>query len=381
MSPMQEPLLESPARTAGDGSGDFQNRGTLMRRTKGVGSLKFRGNIWWLRYWANGVRVEESSQTRDRTKAEDLLKQKIAEAARGEIDVASKDATIADLCELVLADYRLRQLRSLNDVGWRFKKHIEPILGKVRGARFGATQVRQYVNQRRSEKAANSTINRELSVVRRAFTLGRREEPPLVSKVPYIPMLDEDNVRRGFIEEAQYQLLLGRLPEHLKAAFVVGYHCGNRLGEIRQLRPDQVHLEAREIRIESLQAKGKRDRVIPIYGDMAEWIERQLGDLPKGCQYLFHYRGRRLGSHLKGWSAACKDVGLEGLHFHDLRRSAIRNMDQAGVRQAVGMSISGHKTTDVYRRYNIVAAAELDEVGSKMAAFRQQQKPKLKRVK
>jgi integrase len=188
-------------------------------------------------------------------------------------------------------------------------------------------------------------------------------------------------VRQGFIEDAEYRLLLSRLPEHLKAPFVVGYHCGNRLGEIRKLRPDQVNLEAREIRIQQKQAKGKRDRVIPIYGEMVEWLERQLRDLPQGCQYLFHYRGRPLGSHLKGWSRACADVGLEGLLFHDLRRSAIRNMDRAGVRREVGMAVSGHKRDDVYRSYNIVADSELGEVGGKMAEYRKKQKPKLRRVK
>src|SRR6516162_9190793 len=45
--------------------------------------------------------------------------------------------------------------------------------------------------------------------------------------------LTEGKPLLGGIEDAEYRLLLSRLPEHLKAPFVVGYHCGNRLGEIR----------------------------------------------------------------------------------------------------------------------------------------------------
>jgi hypothetical protein len=50
---------------------------------------------------------------------------------------------------------------------------------------------------------------------------------------------------------------------------------------------------------------------------------------------------------------------MSGLLFHDLRRSAIRNFDHAGVSQPVGMLISGHKTADVYRRYRITPERDI----------------------
>jgi integrase len=98
---------------------------------------------------------------------------------------------------------------------------------------------------------------------------------PLVRRAPYITKLEEDNVRQGFIEQGQYLALRAALPDHLMALLVVGYHCGNRLGELRKLCWSQVDMEAGEIRIEKSQAKSKKPRTLPIHGDMVDWLEWQ----------------------------------------------------------------------------------------------------------
>jgi len=78
-----------------------------------------------------------------------------------------------------------------------------------------------YVRHRQDQAAANATINRELSALKRMFRLGERAGK--VRRRPHIDMLQEANARKGFFEPDDFVAVLAHLPESLKPVFTVAY--------------------------------------------------------------------------------------------------------------------------------------------------------------
>jgi integrase len=106
-----------------------------------------------------------------------------------------------------------------------------------------------------------------------------------------------------------------------------------------------------------------------IYGEMRHWLlmQRTIRDTKyPTCPYVFHHDGKPIVDFRKAWKPATKRAGLTTTLFHDLRRSAVRNMREAGIAENVAMNISGHKTRSVFERYNIVSDRDLRQAAERI---------------
>jgi integrase len=352
----------------------------------GMGRIFKRGEVWWVAYCYRGREYRESTRAtgnKGETLAGKLLKKRLGEIGRGCLIGPNEERiTFEELVADLERDYSINGKRSV-DVLPRRVRHLRQNFALFRAVDITTDRVRAYIVDRQAAGAANATINRELAALKRMFSLA--VQGGRLSTRPYIPMLEENNARQGFVDHSAFLSLLQALPDWLKDPVAFLYFSGWRVSEMRELEWRDVDLPGRIVRLRPEMSKNKTGRLLPLSGELLELIERVAERRRLDCTHVFHVDGNPIGAFRKSWSRACVQVGLgaklptgeqtprgrpvlayRGLTPHDLRRSAVRNMVRAGIPERVCMALSGHKTRAIFDRYNIVSEADLTAAADKL---------------
>lgn len=337
-----------------------------MRRK--TGTIEARKNGFRIRYTdLNGIRQSEHYATREL--AELHLHQRLAELSAG-IPVSSQPNTVTfkELAADVITDYELNKRRSINDARDRFRCHLLPVFGKMKASRITTAQIKTYQVARLAEGAKPGTVNRETELMLRTFRLamaGRK-----LFTMPFVPKVKENNVRTGFFTRDEVERLASHLGAPLDSFVRLAFITGWRLGEIRNLRWSNVDFARREIRLEPGTTKNGEARVFPMTRELRQLLE----SLPQPnfpAARVFTRNGQPIQDFTKAWRNACHAaklpcvVGTDGKPikalriFHDLRRSAAREMANRGIPQHIIQKLMGHKTASMFQRYAIVSEADL----------------------
>jgi integrase len=345
------------------------------RHRRPEGCVYRRGQIFWLKWTdALGKTHYRSSGSPDRTVAENQLRDELKRKADGL--GASPDprrALVDDLLESLKNRYKVEERRSLD----RLVDAIEHLLRMFRGvpaARVKGADVLRYASLRLEEKAKPATVNRELAALRAAYRLGLDNDT--IAAMPRIRLLPENNARQGFADVKQVAAICKRLSPDLADAVQFMFLTGWRSrSEVLPLKWPQVDFAGGFVRLEPGTTKNNEGRAFPLIPELRALLGRRQV-ITRRCEraqgriiaHVFHRYGRPIKSLRRAWRTACKEAGRPGLLLHDLRRSAVRNLERAGISRSVAMKLTGHKTEAVYRRYAIVAETDLREAGTKLAA-------------
>lgn len=328
----------------------------------GSGRVFKRGNRWWIAYYSWGREYRESSRSTSRADAERLLKHRLREVGSDTLGYSTfippsrNDLTVGALLRDLEQDYRRKGGRALP----QFLAHIRAVcraFGDRRAVALTELEVDRYIQDRLAARKAPGTVNRELQLLGQAFRLAVRKRR--LRAIPLIPRLPERNVRQGFFERDEFAAVVQHLPDYLQDFARFAYFTGWRKGEIRSLTWADVDLEEKVVRLNPLYSKSGVGRVLPLEGELWEIIRRRREQAVSGSSYVFCRDGRPLVNIRRAWILACKGAGVQGKLFHDLRRTAVRNMVRAGVPERVVMEVVGHKTRSIFDRYNIVNLTDL----------------------
>ena len=220
----------------------------------------------------------------------------------------------------------------------------------------------------------------ELAILRKGMRLAH--EDGKLAAVPPFPRARIANARTGFFEPEDLERLCLELPSYLVPVARFGYLTGWRTSEVSALAWE-VDFDAGVIRLEVGTTKNEDGRTFPLdalpalaqllreqrsYTEVFEAVEG------RSIPWVFHRRGQPLRDFYHAWRSACDRAGLPGKLFHDLRRTAVRNLERAGVSRSTGTKLTGHKTEAVYRRYAIVCESDLRDGVAKLAALMDRQR-------
>lgn len=223
---------------------------------------------------------------------------------------------------------------------------------------------------RRKLEAKPATIKLELGFLGRMFRVAKL--PP-----PELPRLEIRNVRQGFFESAELEAVLKHLPAELAAVTKFGAWTGWRKSEVLGLQWKAVDLVRGLVSLSPGTTKNGQGRTYPVNAhaelsrllqeqrQITTAIERSEGRI---VPWVFHRNGAEIRDMGDAWKRAVREAGVPGRLFHDLRRTAVRDLERARVPRSVAMKLTGHLTESVFRRYAIVDEADLAEGVAKLAA-------------
>ncbi len=319
---------------------------------------------YWIAYYVDGREVRESAG-RTPAEARTLLRERQSQLHRDEyVGATHERLTVNALLDDLLAHLELKGAKSLSSV----RSHLKPVraaLGALQTKQLTAVRIEEYQAQRLAAGKARATVNREMQPLQQSLRLAQRQGR--LGRVPYIALLREDNARQGFFERDEFERVVRQLPDPVDDIARFAFVAGWRKAEILRLRWEAVDRKAGEVRLAV--SKNGRGRVLPLEGPLREIIERRwtarefttAEGITALSDFVFHARGHAVVDFKRSWATACKLARVPGKLFHDLRRTAVRNMVRAGVPQSVAMEISGHRTLSMFLRYNITSEADKRE--------------------
>jgi integrase len=280
-----------------------------------------------------------------------------------------KAATVADL----IAKYETEAAKDAGKTKAATLAMLRRELGKVRLASLNAVTLRDFIDRRLAGGAGGVTVAADLSFLSAVLKWGRHARHLDINDKLALEArqsLTYRNVKTRGVERE-------REPTNDELARLYGHWAANprqridmatvcrfalatamRQDEICRLQVEDVDAKARTVIIRDRKdpkSKAGNDQIVPLLPRAWAIVEPLLKDRDVGQVFA----GLRAASVSTAFTRACKTLGIEDLHFHDLRHRATAELFRMGLGIPQVALLTGHKTWAMLRRYTDIKPADV----------------------
>jgi excisionase family DNA binding protein len=310
---------------------------------------------WYIDYRdAKGKRVQKlavhASSQEEAKQALDFEVLRARNRACG-IELHDEGTLFGQLSKMYLEDYAKHNKTSWKDDQYRLDANMVPFFGKWLVVDISPQHIERYKGHRLGEDVSRSTINRELTILKKMFNLAIDWGLTTNNPVRRVKLFSEKDTQKERIltpeEEAR---LLEQSPDYLRPILMMALDTGMRRGEILRLRWEDVDLKVKQIAVKH--TKNGKDRFVPINARLLAVLSL-LGP-PRGKSgFVFPNpaTGKPYTEVKKSFKRACDRAGIKGLRFHDLRHTFASRLVEVGVDIVTIRDLLGHFSIKVTQRY------------------------------
>lgn len=250
---------------------------------------------------------------------------------------------------------------------------LRSAFGSIMADRLSAEMIDRERAKMTAEGYAEGSVDRIFRGLRAAFRLAVRDRK--LTWVPRIEMYHQEDARQGFVEPEEFEAILAEL-QTLDAViadlWIFSYYSGRRPSELQGLQWADVSWPERTARI--ARSKNRRPWIIVLEGPLFEVVQRRAQAREAGSEFVFRqWNGQPIDDNLRNrtFRKAKTRAGYPDRIFYDLRRTAARDMINAGVDPTTTMATLGHATRAMLDRYGIRTVDDQRRAISRLVEMRQ----------
>ena len=319
-----------------------------------------RSGVWWTCIRRNGRKIQKSLETSDKKLAKSIEAKIRTEIVEGKYydKPIGRDKTFTQLMDKFMKEHAPKVSDGMQRSYSSYLKHLIPFFGGSTLLSVSRKKISNYKVLRKDEGVRPATINRELAMVSRAFTLALEDwewingnDKPF-SKMPYEK---EDNARDRWLTEEEEKRLLRNSPGWLREIIDFALNTGLRQDELLSLEWNRTNIFRKTILIKK--TKNGKPKTVPLNRNAMEVIERKSEEkvrILNNDLVFVSSHGTKIDRHnlRRAFNNAIEKSEIENFRFHDLRHCFCTKLAQRGVDIYKIAKLAGHEDIRMTQRYS-----------------------------